>query len=129
MDDDKIKNIFSAFNPRLSSSRQFIDRLQSNMEAVEIVKQHNAALRRRNRIAVAMAAVAGFATGVILTLMFPLICNLLADVNLSLLYLNIPELNINNEIGAWIVVAAASVMAALGTYERVTARSVTKIRG
>ncbi len=73
MEDDKLKDIFRDFDPDLSSSLQFISKLQRNMEAVEIVRQYNAALRRRNKLAVAIAGLCGFAVGVTLTLLYPFI--------------------------------------------------------
>ena len=43
------------------------------MDTIEMVRQYNAELRRRNRIAVMIAALAGFIMGVVLTLLMPLI--------------------------------------------------------
>lgn len=113
MEDVKIKDLFSNYQPELSSSCDFMAKLQRNMEAVEIVKRHNAALKKRNVLAVAIAALSGFAMGVILTLLFPLIGNWT-----SVFHIPLPSLQISGlTIIGWIVVAAVSVLTALNAYE------------
>lgn len=117
MDDDKLKKLFDNFDPELSSSFQFMDRLKKNMEAVEIVKQHNAELKKRNKLAVAIAAVSGFVMGVILTLLFPLVGNWVSTFNLSIPQLQISAITINYSFVAWIIMAGVSIITALNAYE------------
>lgn len=117
MDDDKLKKLFDNFDPELSSSFQFMDRLKKNMEAVEIVKQHNAELKKRNKLAVAIAAVSGFVMGVILTLLFPLVGNWVSTFNLSIPQLQISAITINYSFIAWIIMAGVSIITALNAYE------------
>lgn len=73
MDDKKIKEKLSAYRPELTSDFQFMATLGRNLDAVEHVKNEMRTLRRRNRIAVAIAAVAGFVAGALITLIAPLI--------------------------------------------------------
>ncbi len=94
MEDDKIKELFNDFEPELSSSFQFMTKLKRNMEAVEIVKQHNAALKKRNKLAVAIAGVCGFAVGVILTLLFPLLGCWVPTFSISLPHFQIQNITI-----------------------------------
>lgn len=117
MDDDKIKNLFDNFEPELSSSFQFMNQLKKNMEAVEIVRQHNLALKRRNKLAVAIAAVSGFAMGVILTLLFPLVGDWVSTFNISLPDLQISAITIDYSFVAWIIMAGVSAITALNAYE------------
>ena len=117
MEDEKIKDLFSNFQPELSPSFQFMAKLQRNMEAVEIVKRHNAALKRRSMIAVAIAAVSGFAMGVLLTLLFPLLGDWVSTFSVSLPHLQISSLTIDYSFLSWVVMAAASVITALNAYE------------
>ncbi len=117
MKDDKIKELFSDFKPELSSSFEFMTKLQRNMEAVEIVKQHQAALKKRNRMAVAIAAVCGFAMGVILTLLFPLISDWVSTLSISLPYLHTGNLKFDFSYVAWLIVAGASVLTSVNAYE------------
>ncbi len=116
MEDDKLKDIFREFDPELSSSFQFMSRLQKNMEAVEIVKQYHAAQRRRNRWAVAIAGVAGFAVGVIMTLLFPLITEWIASFNFTIALSHSSTLNFDFRYLAWLLVAALSVLTPVGVY-------------
>lgn len=82
MDNDNLKELFGNFNPDLSSGSDFIARLQQRMDTIEMVRQYNAELRRRNRIAVMIAALAGFIMGVVLTLLMPLIGDWIATFRL-----------------------------------------------
>lgn len=127
MEDDKLKDLFLDFQPELpSSSFQFMTTLQKNMEAVEIVKQHNLALRRRNKLAVAVAALSGFAMGVILTLLFPLLGDWISTFNLSLPHLSFSSVTIDYSFVAWIVMAGVCIITALNAYEIALAKLTPK---
>ncbi len=39
MEDEKIRELFSGFNPSLTPDEEFIDRLERNINAVESVKR------------------------------------------------------------------------------------------
>ena len=130
MDDDKLKDLFSNFDPKLSSSIDFMTRLQRNMEAVEAVRQYNLAQKRRNRLAVAIAALSGFAMGVILTLLFPFIGSWVSTISLAIPYIHTTSLTI--DYTGWIVMAAVCVITALNAYEialvRLSPKSAPDIR-
>lgn len=117
MEEDRLKDLFSDFQPELPSSFQFMARLQKNMEAVEIVKQHNLALSRRNKLAVAIAALSGFAMGVILTLLFPLIGDWVSTFSISLPHLHVSSITVDYSFLAWIVMAGVCIITALNAYE------------
>lgn len=123
MDNDNLKELFGNFNPDLSSGSDFIARLQQRMDTIEMVRQYNAELRRRNRIAVMIAALAGFVMGVALTLLMPLIGDWIATFRLS-----VPghAFNIDLHYIAWVLLAAVSMFTALNTYEIALARLAPK---
>ncbi|MDE7420234.1 MAG: hypothetical protein K2N35_08495 [Muribaculaceae bacterium] len=127
MEDDKIKDIFKDFDPELSSSFQFMAKLQKNMEAVEIIRRYNAAQTRRNKWAVAIAGACGFAMGVILTLLFPMIVDWISSFKISLPLLNAATMAIDFSYIAWILVAAVSVLTALWVYELASAKLSPKL--
>lgn len=115
MEEEKITDLFSNFQPELSSSFGFMAKLKRNMEAVEIVKQHNSTLRKRNRVAVAVAAVSGFLMGVALTLLVPLIRECFSTLDMPLLQFS--GFAVDYLILWWMVVAAACVLTAINAYE------------
>lgn len=80
MDDDKIKQLFAAYEPELTSDNQFMERLQRKMQAVELIKEKTAEIRRKNRWAVKIAALTGFITGATFTLCFPYLSELLVNI-------------------------------------------------
>ncbi len=126
MDDDKIKDLLSSFEPEISSDAQFMTRLQRSMEAVELVKQHNLAMRRRNKTAVVIAALSGFVTGVLLTLLFPLVGDWISVVSISIPIISISPITIDFQLVAWIVVAIVSVLMALNVYEIAMSKPIAK---
>lgn len=71
MDDDKLTSLFATFNPRLSSDDKFMERLERNLQTVELVKLQTEKMQRKNRLALIVAAVAGFIAGIISTLCYP----------------------------------------------------------
>ena len=117
MEDDKIKDLFQSFQPELLSDSQFISKLVRNMDAVEIVKQQATIMRKRNRIAVVVAALSGFVMGVILTLLFPLIGDAVTTFNLSLANFTMFDLRIDWRVAGWLVTAVVCALTAINAYE------------
>ena len=105
-----------------------MSKLQKNMETVEILKQHNVALRKRNKLAVAIAAVSGFVMGIIMTLLFPLIGNWVSTISVSLPQLQISSLAIDFSFISWIVMAGVCIITALNAYETALAKLTPKER-
>jgi hypothetical protein len=126
MEDDKLRNLFNDFQPELSTSSKFMAKLQKNMEMIEILKQHDIALKRRNKLAVVIAAVSGFVMGVILTLLFPLIANWIYTVSVSLPHLHISNLTIDYSFVAWIIIAGVCIITVLNAYEIALAKLAPK---
>ncbi len=117
MEDDKLKELFTNFQPEMSSSLQFMAKLQKNMERVEILKQHSLAIKKRNKLAVCIAAAIGFLMGVILTLLFPLIESWVSTFSISLPHLQISSFTIDYSFVGWIIMAVTCIITALNAYE------------
>lgn len=118
MDDDKIRNIFEQYNPRLSSSERFMSELSRNLESVEMIKRHTAEVRRRSRRAVVTAAVVGLITGMILMWLMPYLQA--AVMNWQAAMPSVGGLNIiidHYMLISWIVTAVVCVVVSLNVYE------------
>lgn len=116
MEDEKLKELLGSFKPELSSDDLFMARLQSRLDAVEIVRRHSAEVRRHNRIAVVVAALAGFVMGVVMTLLFPLIGDWVSTVDISLPYIAGDSFNVNLRMFAWALTAVVSGITAYNAY-------------
>ena len=117
MEEDKLKDLFKSYDPELSSSRVFLERLERNLNVVELIHRDNASVLKRNRIAVAIASVAGFITGVVFSLLLPYIevfVNYLLSSLLSAFRL--PDVLYGNQVVSWLLVGAISVLVGLNTY-------------
>ncbi len=118
MEDDKLKSLFSNFEPELSSDFQFLNKLQRNLNSVEIIKRHAAEVRSHNKKAVAIAAVVGFIVGFLFSLSLPYLSNAVSDWQLTLPDESMINTFANNfTIIAWLVIGSTSVLAAINTYE------------
>lgn len=118
MEDDKLKSLFSNFEPELSSDFQFMNRLQQNLNSVEIIKQHTAEVRARNKKAVAIAAIVGFIAGFLFSLSLPYLSDSVSNWQMTLPSESVLNTFANNfTIIAWLVIGGTSVLAALNTYE------------
>ncbi|MBD5171560.1 MAG: hypothetical protein HDT07_06100 [Bacteroidales bacterium] len=114
-EDDKIKELFTGFNPAMDSDRDFMDRLTRSLDSVEMIRERATELRRRNRRAVVAAALVGFVTGIAFTLAMTFIKGWIGN-----LLTHIPSTPASTDTPAiigWVITAAASILAALGTYE------------
>ena len=117
MEEDKLIKLFADFQPELESDTLFLSRLEKQMGAIEVVREHNLKFRKRNRMAVVAAAIAGFVTGVIFMLVLPYISAWLTTVTFTIPYFSLPAITINFEYLSWGVMAILSVAAAVGAYE------------
>ena len=118
MEDEKIKSLFSNFEPELPSDFGFMSELQRKLDAVEAIKQHAEELKARNRKAVAIAALVGFVVGFLFSLSLPYLSDWVARWQMSLsesslLY----SLTGNFNVVIWTVIGATSVFAAVNSYE------------
>lgn len=118
MEDDKLKELFGGFNPELSPDNRFMDRLLDNMRSVELIRQHNAEQHRRNRIAVAVAAFAGFLCGILFSLLLPYFGNAMTQLASSVTLKWLSQILIeNNALLGWLIISSVSVTIAINTYD------------
>ena len=119
MEEQRIKDIFRSYDPELSSSMAFMDRLERNLYAVEMIHRENEAVMKRNRIAVAVAAATGFITGVVFTLIFPYIKAIVQSMMAAVMTeFNLPSDHYSEYAMtiSWLLIGGISVFAALYTY-------------
>lgn len=93
------------------------------MEAVEIVRERQAELRRRGSRAVVVAAITGFAVGILLSLMLPWLGDFV-----SRLSFNLPggeAVSLNWTVIGWGIIGLASVLTSLNAYTITLARHKT----
>ena len=118
MEDDKLKSLFSNFEPELSSDFLFMNKLQRNLNSVELIKQHTVEVRSRSRKAVAIAAIVGFIVGFLFSLSLPYLSEAVSNWQLTLPSESVMNIFANNfTIIAWLVIGGTSVFAALNSYE------------
>lgn len=117
MEEERLKEIFSEYDPELSSSLAFMERLDRNLNAVELIHQENDAVMKRNRLAVVIASVAGFVTGVLFTMMFPYINGLLQSLLSNILSASLlPDTHYGIHVVSWFLIGGISVLVSLNTY-------------
>lgn len=126
MEDDNLKDLFESFQPGLSPDSLFMSKLRRNMKSVEIIRQHTAAHRKRTRMAVCVAALAGFVMGVVLTLLMPLIGNSVSTFAIYIPNHGFFNMDIDWQIVGWILTAVFSVFSAINVYEITMAKLSTR---
>lgn len=116
-DNDKIKQLFTDFEPELSPDSAFMTRLQHNLNAVEVIRQQNADLKVRGKIAIAIAACVGFVVGFIFSLILPYINTVIAALQRSLPTDSAIKTVVDNYlIIAWLIIGCTVVYTSLHTY-------------
>ena len=118
MDDKQLKDIFNRFDPEMPSDFTFLSQLQRSLDAIEVVKQENISLRRRNRIAVAIAAAVGIVVGSLLTLLMPYFGEWMSTLDIAGRFI----LAVDFRIVGLLLVAAVSVIISVNAYELALAR-------
>ena len=118
MEDDKLKSLFSNFEPELSSDFQFMNKLQRNLDSVEMIKRHTAEVSARSKKAVVIAAFVGFIVGFLFSLSLPYLSDVVSNWQSTL-----PSESVMNAFAdnfttiAWLAIGGTSVLAALNSYE------------
>lgn len=120
MEDDNIRSLFADFDPDLSSSFQFMDRVEREIDNMEIVHKHLTARRQRSRIAMAVAACVGFVVGFVLALYIPYFEALIQGVSLPAM----PDFATRFAPGfdaiamiLWVCIGVIVIVASVGSYE------------
>lgn len=109
MDDDKdIRELFAGFDPEMGSDGLFMTRLRGRLHSVELLKEQQARMARRSRVAVGVAAATGFAVGMLFYALLPWLWSLLAGVE-------IPHESLR--VALWVAVGGASVFSAMNAYD------------
>lgn len=120
MEEDRLKYIFRQYDPDLSSSVDFLKRLERNLNVVEMIHQENAKAAKRNRIALMLASLAGFTVGFLFSLTLPYIDKMAIGFRNSIISQSIlHKLDFVFEfqyVIVWIIIGAISVIASLVTY-------------
>lgn len=87
------------------------------MATVEFVRQQQAMLKKRNRVAVVIASTCGLVAGVILTLIFPFITSWISTMITSLNLFQGDMSIADYTCMAWILTAAVCLITAISAYE------------
>lgn len=97
MEPDKLQSLFNNFNPDMANSGEnFMARLERNLRSVEVVKNQLVKDRRRNRLALVLSTAIGFIFGIIATIIYPSITQLVENISHTSVGLpSIPESYIN----------------------------------
>lgn len=123
MEEERLKDIFKEYEPSLSSRLAFMERLERNLNAVEIIHQENARATKRNRLAVILASLAGFLTGILFSFALPYISDTIAAIEDSIptnsMLTNLNAILEFQSVIAWIIIGAISVFTSIGTYNMV----------
>lgn len=119
MEDKDLQQLFQSFQPELSSDARFMSTLLANMQKVEFLKRQQEIARRQNRIAVAVAAVTGFISGVLFMLAMPYISAVLASLASGILSVlpsvaSLPEIL---SVFTWLVIGLITVSLSLSSYQ------------
>ena len=104
-DDLALRNLFADFKPQQSSSAQFMQRLDIKLDAVEMIRTRLDTQRQRSRRALAISGLCGVVTGILLSICFPSIANMVTTVLDSFKYTaDLPVATILS----WVLIAAAT---------------------
>lgn len=120
MEDDNIRSLFADFDPDLSSSFQFMDRVEREIDNMEIVHKHLTARRQRSRIAMVFAACVGFVVGFVLALYIPYFEALIQGVSLPVMPDFVTRFAPDFDAIAmilWVCIGVIVIVASVGSYE------------
>lgn len=116
MEDDKIKDLFAEFQPVEPDDGRFMESLLRSIDAVEMVKAEHRAVRKRNTLAVILAAADGFITGAVSMAFMPTLeAMFAAGISFSVPIMSKPVMFMPDVIST-ATVGVLSVVMAIGVY-------------
>ena len=126
MEDKDFKELFNDFEPEMSSDLAFMSRLRDNLDSVEMIRQHNARLHARNRIAIAIAACVGFMVGLMFSLALPYIGSAVNALQSTLPSESVLRIITDNyRLLSWLLIGATTVYATINS-DNIALGSLTK---
>ncbi len=118
MEEDKLKSLFAEYRPELSPERDFLVRLERNLESVEIIREQNEKMRQWNKIACLLSAGVGFVVGFLFSLCIPFIGKTVSQWHLTLpktsVWLPIADYYM---VISWVVILITTTIITLNAYE------------
>lgn len=126
MQEDTLKDIFKNYEPELSSRMDFMNRLEKNLDAVELIHKENANAMKRNRLAVIAASASGFISGILFSLLIPFINQFISEL-CSRITTDIQLLNKiadYQQVAMWLIIGGISVIISLYTYKTILRRGI-----
>lgn len=116
MEEDKdLRQLFEEFEPELSSDDIFMQKIESNLKMIEMVRNTQIVDAKKNRIVAIVSFAMGFLSGVILTLCYPWLLTFIQSVVVSLS----PTIELSRSIipiFVWILISAVSLCSTFSTY-------------
>ena len=118
MEDSNLRSLLPEFSPEIPHDQHLMSALDPLHDSLEMLRRKTQEDRRRSRIAVALAAIAGFVAGFLLSLGLPYFSGLMSKVNLSVsLHIPVDMWSYGVMIFGWLIVACASGIIAMNTYD------------
>lgn len=119
MQEDTLKDIFKNYEPELSSRMDFMNRLERNLDAVELIHKENAKAMKRNKLAVTVASATGLITGIVFSILMPYLNKLMSNIGH---YFSTEAQFLNTfadyyQIILWLIIGTLSVVVSLCTYK------------
>lgn len=118
MEDEKLRSLFSDFEPEMADDGDFMARLEQGMKAVDAVRQDIAREKASHRRSLVVALAAGFIAGCVFSTLVPYLTAAVATLLLTL-----PDWGASLPSGtiapamAWLAVAATSTIVGLNAYD------------
>ena len=121
MEDDKLKELFGDFNPLLSDSTRFMERLNDRLDTVELIRRNNCLVKAANRRALVLAALAGIVVGVGMSWLVPYISLSIQNPGTTNLAPWLVDIMAESYVALrWTVVGAVVILSSLFTYRIVS---------
>lgn len=120
MDDNEMNDIFKNFNPNLGIDSDFIQKIENRLNDIELVKTQIKQDVRLNKKIAAIAAFAGFLSGVATTLIMPFIVKLFTNHNPALPYSYLPDMDYFLKMAICFSVALVTVLVTIKVYSNLS---------
>lgn len=114
-DYDKIKHLFESSLPELTPDNIFIQRIKQELSTVEAIKNYQTEHKHKIKKVAFISASIGFACGVCLTFLYPLILNMFDSLLIALIQI-VSYREFVSMIISWIFIAVGSVGGAICSY-------------
>lgn len=122
-EDINLEKLFNDFSPELKSDFFFMQKLEKNMQSVEMIKSKNHSFLIKNKRAASWAAFWGFLAGILSTLVMPIVIDLIKNLISQISFISMSNSLFISQMLGYMLITLITLFATYKSYVMISSSS------